>query len=238
MKYSLISYCFLVLYLLLAGPVILTAQSTVNEISRDELRGMLERNLVPTSRAVETIGSPYLNNEFTSGTLTFVDERVTEPLLINFNAYQNRVELQDGRDILAVPGDRVAMFTFNNNDNPILFKKGFSSRGLDEDDFVQVLSEGEITLLKKHDVSFQENVALYGTATQRDEYINNERYYIAIDGEVDRIRRFSERAIKGIPDSFESEMETFTQEFQPDLSTVEGATLYFNHYNQLVLNNN
>lgn len=237
MKLSLISYCFLFLSLVLAVPVTLTAQSTVNEISRDELRDMLESNIVPTSRAVETIGSPYFNDEFTRGTLTFIDERVTEPMMINFNAYQNHVEIQDGRNILAVPGDRVSQFAFITDQKPILFKKGFSSRGLDEDDFVQVLSEGKVTLLKKHEVSFQENVALYGTATQRDEYISNERYYIAVDGEVERIRRFSERAITRIPDSFESEMEAFVNEFQPDLSTEEGAALYFNHYNQLVITN-
>ena len=234
MKLSSITYCSLVICLILSDPSLLMAQSSVNDISRDELRGMLGRNIVPTSRTVETVGSPYLNEEFTRGILTLDNDRETEPLMINFNAYQNRIEYQDGGDIIAVPGERVRNFTFTTGDKPILFGKGFSARGLDESEFVQIMSEGEITFLKKHEVSFQENIAVYGTATQRDEYISNERYYVVIDGEINRIRRLTERSITRIPDSFENEMEIFKREFQPDLSSAEGVALYFNHYNQLV----
>lgn len=237
MKMSFITACFVAIFFITVDPAILQAQSSVNEISREELRGMLERNIVPSLRAVETVGTPYIHEEFAPGRLTFINERVTESLLINFNAYQNRIEFRDGNNILAVPGENVNAFFFKNDDKPILFKKGFSARGLDENDFVQIMAEGDITFIKKYDISFQENVASYGVATQRDEYISNERYYIVVDGEVNRIRRLTDRAITSKPDAFESEMEAFKRERRPDLSSEMGAALYFNHYNQLIRDN-
>lgn len=238
MKFSFITFCLFAIYFVAADPSLLMAQSSVNEISQEELRGYLGRNIVPTNRSVETIGSPYLYEEFSRGILTLDNERETEPLLINFNAYQNRIEFQDGGDIIAVPGDRVRNFTFMTDDKQIHFEKGYSARGLDENEFVQVMSEGAITFLRKYEVSFQENIASYGNATQKDEYISNERFYVVVNGEIDRIRRLNERTITRIPDSYKSEMEAFKSEFKPDLSTAEGVAHYFNHYNQLVLDNN
>lgn len=226
---------FLILLLLLSGTNYLNAQaqSSVNEISRDELRGLLERNVVPTSRAVETIGSPYLYGEFRSGVLTLFNGRETEPLMMNFNAYENRVEYQDERVVIAVPGERIRDFTFIHEGEPILFRKGFSARGLNEEDFVQVLTEGAVTFIVKHDVSFQENVAAYGTATQRDEYISNERYYIHYQGETDRMRRLTQRNISRVPSSFQEQMEEYASTMRLDLSTPEGAASFFHHYNTL-----
>ena len=209
------------------------SQSSVNEISRDELRGLLERNVVPTSRAVETVGSPYLFGEFRSGVLTLFNGRETEPLMMNFNAYENRVEYQDERVVIAVPGERIRDFTFIHQGEPMLFRKGFSARGLHDEEFVQVLTEGKVTFLMKHDVSFQENVAAYGTATQRDEYISNERFYVHQNGETERVRRLTERNVKRLASSFESELNTYVNERGLDLSTPGGAAAFLNHYNQL-----
>lgn len=210
-------------------PGISHAQS---EISKEDLRDMA-RNVIPVTRSTETIGTPYLFDDFQTGTVTLNDGNVTEALSMNFNVYENRVEYADGQSILAFLGEEITSFEIYDGPNLMQFQKGFEARGLDKDEFVQVLSEGPAIGLLKHEVNFQQDVAMYGSATQRDEYVSNMRLFIYEDGNVERIRRMNERGITRAMDADRGELRNFISENNLDLDNPYHLRQLFEFYNQI-----
>ncbi|WP_146198603.1 hypothetical protein [Rhodohalobacter mucosus] len=208
------------------------AQTT--DVTQEEIQEMMEnRSLIVVQQETETIGSPYLYEGFRTGRVTLHNGRQTEELSMNFNIYENRVEYADNSTILAIPSEGIQQFTFTSNGESLTFKKGFSASGLDPDEFVLVLSEGDVTALYKYEKNFQEAVATYGTAVQRDEYIDNTRFYTHSNGETDRMRRVNERNLIRALNSHQDEMRSFfeSQNLNPD--SPQDLRRFFNHYNQL-----
>lgn len=202
------------------------------EISKEDLIDMT-RNVIPVTRSTETIGTPYLYEEFKDGVVTLKDGNITESLSMNFNVYENRVEYADGRSILAFNGDEISSFEIQDGPDKVIFKKGFEANGLKQDEFVQVLSEGPAIGLLKHEVSFQQNVPTYGSAVQRDEYITNQRLFIYENGETERIRRMNERGITRSLDADREELRNFISENNLDVTRALDLQLLFEFYNQI-----
>lgn len=211
----------------------LLGQTSTSEISKEDIQDMVQRNIVPIIEKTETTGSPYLYEAFLNGIVTLENERNTEPVLMNYNVYENRVDYSDGENIYAINGNNILEFTFTSNQTSSVFKKGFNSRRLNEDEFVEILVDGDTKLLLKHEVSFQENLATYGSATQKDEYLNNQRYYVNESGNTKDIRRLRERNVLRSIDSNRELMEEYVKSNNLDLSNLEDIIKFFQHYNQL-----
>lgn len=209
------------------------AQTTQEDITSEDLRNIVRHNVIEGVQATEVIGSPYLFEDFEEGVITLVDGKNTANLQLNFNIYENRVEFSDAEAIIAVENEMVDKFVFNNTGNGMQFAKGFDSRRLDNTDFVQVLVDGPVKLLKKFEVSFQENVATYGTATQKDEYISNERYYIDEDGETSHLRNLSERQVLRTLNDHKDELEAYIGENDIDTSNSEHLARLIRYYNEI-----
>jgi hypothetical protein len=223
---------FPALLILLITPSLLIAQSE-REITTEDLRNLTEGRNVPQHRAVVTEGSPYLQETFLDGTVVLLNGRRSENLSIKFNIHENRIEFKSDDSIFIIEGYNIREFTIHDSDGAHTFKKGYSARGLDVTDFVRVLSEGKATILLRHEVGFQPNVATYGTATQKDVYLTNETLYILKDGETERIRNLRERNILRSFDSDRKEIQNYTQENNLDLSTLKDIRKLFDYYNSL-----
>lgn len=225
---------FVVINLLfLFAPFIAIGQGSAAEISKEDLQEMVRNNTVPEIRKTETTGSPYLFESFSNGVVTLENGRNTEPILMNYNIYENRVDYSDGENIFAIYGENIGKFSFSGNSVSAVFKKGFNSRRLDENEFVEVLVGGDAKLLLKHEVSFQENIATYGTATQKDEYLYNQRFYVHEAGNTKEIRRLRERNILRSIDSNREAMEQYVKASQLDLRNQQDVIEFFRHYNRL-----
>jgi hypothetical protein len=226
-----------VLFLIIAGIALsyTNAYSQTEDVTREEIRNLLEgsESVVIVEQQTETIGSPYLYENFQNGRVVLQNGRQTEEISMNYNIYENRIEYISGSTILAIPSQGIREFTFTSQGETATFKKGFSSRGLDPEEFVLVLSEGDVTALYKYEKNFQEAVATYGTAVQRDEYIDNTRFFIHKNGETDRIRRINERNLIRSLNSHQDEMREYIESQNLDLETPRDLKRFFNHYNQL-----
>jgi len=209
------------------------AQTSQEEITSEDLRNLVRYDVIEGVQATEVIGSPYLFDDFEKGVITLVDGKNTANLQINFNIYENRVEFSDAGSIIAVDNRMVDRFAFNHTGNEMEFARGFDSRRLDNSDFVHVLVDGRVKLLKKYEVSFQENVATYGTATQKDEYISNERYYIHEDGETNHLRNLSDRQVLRTLSNHRDEMESFIEENDLNLENTEHLVRLIRYYNEI-----
>jgi hypothetical protein len=208
-------------------------QTSQEEITTEDLRNIVRHDVIEGVQATEVIGSPYLFDDFEEGMITLVDGKNTANLQLNFNIYENRVEFADQGSIIAVNNEMVDKFIFNNSGSEMVFAKGFDSRRLNDSDFVQVIGDGPVKFLKKYEVSFQENVATYGTATQKDEYISNERYYIHEDGETSRLRNLSERQLLRTLNDHQDELESFIDENSLDIEKLDHLAKLIQYYNEI-----
>jgi len=223
----------------LSGLIILFAttaafsQTSQEEITSEDLRNLVRYDMIEAVQATETIGSPYLFEDFKEGVITLVDGKNTANLQLNFNIHENRVEFSDAGGIIAVDNEMVERFVFDNAANKMVFSKGFDSRRLNNSDFVQILVDGPVKVLKKYEVSFQENIASYGTATQKDEYISNQRYYIHEDGETKRIRSLSERQVLKTLNGHQDELKSYINENNLNIENTEHLTRVIRYYNEI-----
>src|SRR6056297_217707 len=229
----IIKRILLPLLISLLTSTVIFAQTSQEEITSEDLRNLVRHDVIEGVQTTEVIGSPYLFNNFEEGVITLVDGKNTANLQLNFNIYENRVEFSDAGSIIAVDNKMVDRFAFNNTDNGMEFAKGYNSRRLDNTDFVQVLVDGQVQLLKKYEVSFQENIATYGTATQKDEYISNERYYIHEDGETSRLRNLSERQLFRTLNDHRDELETYIGENDIDTENTDHLVRLLRHYQEI-----
>jgi len=221
-----------VLITLLSSTVIF-GQTAQEEITPEDLRDLVRHDVIEGVQKTEVIGSPYLFEDFEGGTITLVDGKNTANLQLNFNIYENRVEFSEAGSIIAVDNKMVDRFAFNSTGNVMEFAKGYNSRRLNNTDFVQVLVDGPVQLLKKYEVSFQENIATYGTATQKDEYISNERYYIHEDGETSHLRNLSERLVLRTLNDHRDELETYIGENDIDTENTDHLVRLLRHYQEI-----
>src|SRR5690625_4411915 len=84
-------------------PVTLLAQvENEAEISPSEMRSLLQANKIPTHRAVNTIGSPFLNEEFHEGSVFLENGRVTRNVPIRYNTHEQRIDFLHGNEIFSV----------------------------------------------------------------------------------------------------------------------------------------
>jgi hypothetical protein len=209
------------------------AQTNEEQLTTEDLRDIIRYNVIKDVQTTEVIGSPYLLDNFEDGTITLADGKNTANLKLNFNVYENRVEFSDAGNIIAVDNNMVDKFVFSNSGNEMVFAKGYSSRRLEHSDYVQVLVDGPVKLLKKYEVSFQENLATYGTATQKDEYISDERFFIYEDGETNRLRNLSERQVLRTLNDHQDELESFIEENNLNTENIEHLAMLMQYYNEI-----
>ena len=211
------------------------AQNATTSITVEDMRDMARTSMVPAHQAVETRGTPFFNEEFAEGSVTFKNGQTTNVLPLRYNAYEGNVQFRDGNNIYEIDSNTVEEFEIYGSDGLIRFSKGYDARRLSEDEFVAILSEGHAKFMVKYSVNYHGNVSGYGQATQVEEYVPSENFYVKLDdGDVDRIRSLSERrVIRSFP-SHRDEIEEYAEENNIQFDNIQHVARLFNHYNSLV----
>lgn len=210
------------------------AQDGTTSITVDEMRDMARTTHVPAYQAVETKGSPFFNDEFTDGAVTFKNGKTTNVLPVRFNTYEGTVQFRDGNNIFAIDSDTIEEFELYAADGIIRFTKGYNARRLSEDEFVAVLADGDAKFMVKYSVNYHENVSGYGQATQVEEYVPSENYYVKLgDGDVDRIRSLNKRRVMRSFPSHTDQLEEFADQNNINFDDVKDVANLFKHYNSL-----
>jgi len=211
------------------------AQDSTTNLTVEDIRDMARTSTVRAHQAVETRGTPYFNEEFSDGAVTFKNGQTTNVLPLRYNAYEGQVQFRDGNNIYAIESNTVEEFELYTSDGIIRFTKGYDARRLSEDEFVAVLSEGDAKFMVKYSVNYHENVSGYGQATQVEEYVQSENFYVKIgDGNVNRIRSLNERRIIRSFPSHRDEIEEYAEENNIQFDNIQHVARLFNYYNSLV----
>lgn len=208
-------------------------------ISSAEMRSMLNSDRVPVHRATNTEGSPYLFEEFYEGTVYLKNGHTTKPLSIRYNTHEQSIDFLSNGVAFNVDGDEIDSFEFRIGEDQFVFRKGYEGSRLGEDDFVQVLTEGEVTFLARHTTNFFEDAASYGTATQQDRYRPAVTYYIKTgDENPNRLRNLNKRRVMRNIDRFEEEVEAYGEEHDIDFSEAQDVAMLLEYYNSLLEDSN
>lgn len=228
---------YLSLYTVIVSIFLLTStaiaqEGNSTELSAEEMRSLMSSDRIPILSATETTGSPYLFENFNEGSIELVNGRTTNILPVRFNAYEQKLEFQEGDFAFVMDSNVISEFEMYVENSIYKFKKGFSARRLSENEFVRLIIDDKVKFIAKHAVSFHQGVASYGTATQKDEYIPNVTYYIKVGEKgINRIRSLSERRIMRNIDNHKSNIERFavTNNINfSDAKDVEKLLLYYN----------
>jgi len=235
MRQLLIKIIILSVSILLSFFAFAHAQDRDGQISSEQLRDMARTTAVPDQSAVETQGTPFFNNDFMNGTITFKNGQTTNVMPLRYNAYEGNLQFQNRNDIFAVDSNTIDEFELHGPDGVIQFKKGYDARRLSEDDFVAVMTDGEAKFMVKHTVNYREDISGYGQATRVEEYSQSQNFYVKFgDNDVDRIRSLNERRVMRTFPSHEDELEEYAQENRIDFSSITDVTRLFRYYNSLV----
>jgi len=211
------------------------AQDRDADISSEQLREMARSTAVPDQRTVETKGSPFLNEEFANGSVTFQNGLTTNVMPLRFNIYENSLQFMDNNQIYAINSETINEFELYASDGIITFKKGYDARRLNADEFVAVLADGEAKLMVKYDVNYRENISGYGQATQVEEYSKSENYYVKFGGnDVDRLRRLDERRVLNSFPSHKIQLEQFASQQNIRFDNARDVAKLFKYYNSLL----
>jgi hypothetical protein len=216
--------------LLIALPASLTAQDRVDE---NDIVDMVERNVVPTIQKTEVSGSPYVTEDFTNGSFEVFSGRYADAEYMNFNIYENRLEYRSGNQTYGVDLANIRQFNLKVNGEEMLFKRGFESKRLDGDDFVEVAADGALSFLIKHEVNFSENVSSgYGSATKQASYSHNERYYFKEGDDVSYERKLNNRRVMRYFDG-NKEVESYIEERGLDMSNPADVAMAVSKFNEV-----
>jgi hypothetical protein len=128
-------------------------------------------------------GSPYIG-EFALGSIIFNEKDTATNIQIAFNGYANTLEVKVEGQLLAYSPQKILGFVISPDGRPELYRSGFVLPGLDENRFVQVLEDGNYTLIKhKYKTLGSDPSATYGTQNAKS-FNLGEDLFVAKDGVV------------------------------------------------------
>lgn len=205
-----------------------------DNISDEDFENLLQGSVIPLRDYTETEGSPYFNQSFQSGSITFSSGSTRDDVSFKYNTYEDRLEISFQNRVFAISADQIDRFHINMDGKQYEFQKGFDSRGLDREDFVLILSDGPVKGLLKLDTSFQQAMASYGTATQQDEYISDKTLYVHREGDTERVRRLRVRNVLRELDSHQDELENYINRNDLNLENTDHLVDLFDYYNRLI----
>ena len=172
-------------------------------------------------------GDPYLNPEFTRGKIQVNKNVETGEKLLRFNTEQNILEFKEGSGFYGIDPHKIDGFVLMGEPNNLVFKNGFKSddHDINKSTLLRVLYEGDTKLMAHHTTSLKENLASYGSAQQKDEYVDNVKYYI-----MDASGNFTEIKLKkgDVMDALDNSMEDQLEKY------ADSNNLSFEDENDLV----
>lgn len=148
------------------------------QVLRDQATG----NPVLANPYPEVKGSPYWA-EFDYGKIIFSERDTADNLMIAFNAFNHTLVNSVDRELMAYSPGKITGFILNANSTPQVFVSGFKIPNVGANRFVQVIVDGEYTLVShKYKKMVDDPGATYGSQRAKS-FQNAEDLYLYKNGE-------------------------------------------------------
>lgn len=187
-------------------------------------------------------GTPFYCPEPKTGTVVMVNGTVYENVWLNYDGYQNTLRyLQNGNEMVATT-DLIQEFTINgschNSATEVVFRKGFSIEGEEDNVFYMVLHDGpKLKFVKKFAVKKQ-SLPVPGTngAQNYSKFFPSETYYfIDKDGNSKKIRKLKEKTVLKALNTGRKEAQEYLKQSNLDLSDERAIYNFFAYYEAYIL---
>jgi hypothetical protein len=187
-------------------------------------------------RADNTIGSPYVFEEFVTGLVYFADDTRSTERMINYNCHDNQVLYRDGEDIYLLNARMIDSLEFRIGDNTSWI---FTKVALKDDGdpiFMNVLYRDHSILYKRHYKEFREADVgkAYGSGQRNDEYIDRHDYYIALGRSDVQPLRPRKRNVLEIMEAYGEEIEDFLKNEKINLRSESDLIRLISYYDSLI----
>lgn len=220
----------LLIMAMVAVPALSFAQG---ELSRTQLQDMTRSSGTITEKgATETTGSPYLSKDFLAGTLYLDNGTQTDTIALRYDMENDQIEfLREGEVYILAP-EKLRQFAIYGQDRDLTFRNGFKlpDTSADKHSMLRVVYDGEqLKLLARHRAVLHEDLATYGSATQKNRYQVYRRYYLAGPGAQLRRVRLTEQDLLPLLPCAQDELRTLIGERSLQLQREEELRVVLEH---------
>ena len=212
------------------------AQQNFNDAELNTISENIGYDYILANQSRNIIGDPYFNIKWLKGIVQIDDNVKTGELLLRYNTERNIVEFQKGDKYYGINPARINGFVFYAQPRNIAFRNGFYSEDhdIDRSKLMRVVYDGKVKLIAHHTTSLKENVATYGSAQQKDEYVDDINYYLIIDSDnyvETRLRRRS--ILKDLNTDKDKEIRNFAEDNDLDFDEESDLIKILKYYDQL-----
>lgn len=204
-----------------------TVFAQVNQITREQLQDMTKvSGSLMTKSVTETIGSPYLSEDFLQGHILMNEKARTESTGIRYNIEKNEVEFLSDEEIFIMDAKNLSGFKLYGEGDDIVFKNGYQTdvEKINLNTLLRVVYEGDVKLVVNYRVNLIKDITSYATATKTNRYNVYKNYYLVTeDGKFHRGESPENDILKVFSDH-KTELAKFLEEYNLEL----------NHENQIV----
>lgn len=131
----------------------------------------------------EVKGDPYLGN-FMQGSILVSKKDTLTNIAVRFNLYGNMLEVNRMGELMGYSGKNIHGFIIDTYKQREIYKSGFDIPKLGKGVFVQILEEGDFTLLKyRYKIIADDPSAAYGSQKSKS-FQNKVDFYIAFEEEI------------------------------------------------------
>lgn len=131
----------------------------------------------------EVKGDPYLG-DFMQGSILVSKKDTLMNIAVRFNLYGNMLEVNRMGELMGYSGKNIHGFIIDTYKQREIYKSGFDIPKIGKDVFVQILEEGDFTLLKyRYKIITDDPSAAYGSQKSKS-FQNKVDFYIAYGEEI------------------------------------------------------
>jgi len=231
-----------ILILLILLPLTLKAQVVPGgwegEARLEDLQHHMHQQSALSNDGLETKGSPFLYNEYRKGDIYFSNQSKALNQSIKFNCYTEQLlHSHEGKEYFFSP-DQLDIFIIRSETDTLvqsfknIFVKSRSKRM-----FFEVLYEGSVHLLKRHEKEYFEADYLrpYSTNRQYHEYLDKNKYFIrTAEGDIIKFRPGNRQVIRLLKDRSE-ELQNYIRSNELEAANERDLIEMVRYYNSLTI---
>ena len=181
-------------------------------------------------------GSPFLKDKWEDASVVLEKGYTFKHVNLKFDIYNN-VFVFNRHDTAFVLGDYVAEIQFFPNSpdtsHKLIFRKGYSiNSSINNTKFLQVLTEGKLTLLKYYQKETEEYTE-YGNAVKFKRFNDKETYYVLKDGQY-KLLNLSKKSLENLLQTQYGKIEAFLKAKDLSGKDEDGWVAAINYSNSLI----
>lgn len=229
MKFKLVHYFLFFAFLINSKIALAQGTPTQNHVYMDG-------QPVKETDHSEIEGSPFFNDDWSTGLVMLSDDRTFKDMSLKYNVYREELYFKDSNGEIKMFSSPVSEFKImsmeDGNSHSKKFKSGYTNiPGYTAKSFFEVLSEGTVQILKKHRRLVTETTGIdLGTITRR--FIDKESYYLIISDTVTLVKK-DKKSILALLNNKQTELETYIKAYKLDLKNDDDLAKLINYYNSI-----